>query len=118
MFIHSFTHWFITILIFRVENSPTVLHRRSLNYRSPSPKSVTFNLPDDSTEISLDDPMQQRSVEPETARPPRSKKLLKNPLRITEKTNMSNLANAIIPQLNEMQKNFLGKLSVSFTVCK
>ena len=27
---------------------------------------------------------------------------------LVEKTNMANLANAIIPQLNEMQKNFLG----------
>jgi len=52
-------------------------------------------------------------VDTEDQKPPRSRKQTKQSLkdiRITEKTNMTSLAAHIVPQLSEMQKNFLGLL--------
>jgi len=43
-------------------------------------------------------------------KPNRSKKTPRNVIKIDEKTNMGKLADQIIPQLNHMQKNFLGLL--------
>ena len=45
----------------------------------------------------------------EELKPPKGRKTSTgNGLRITDRTNMASLANFIIPQLNEVQKNLLG----------
>ena len=45
----------------------------------------------------------------EELKPPKGRKTSTgNGLRITDKSNMASLANFIIPQLNEVQKNLLG----------
>jgi len=111
----------------RVPSSPTILRRKGLKESSPNPKSVSFKLPDPREEEEgevdvLDPPVSTDTMESssgietaagsaESARPPKSKKSGRSgPLKITERSNMTNLANAIIPQLTDMQKNFLGLL--------
>ena len=43
-------------------------------------------------------------------KPSRAKKCPKNVIKLDEKSNMGKLADQILPQLNHMQKNFLGLL--------
>ena len=47
---------------------------------------------------------------PSSPKPSRAKKCPKNVIKLDEKSNMGKLADQILPQLNHMQKNFLGLL--------
>jgi len=84
------------------------------NVKSPSPKVVSFS--DD--ELQSKDQRKQESSchasedakEKKPSKPPKSKKSSKFNIKIDEKTNMSKLSDQIIPQLNTMQKNYLGLL--------
>ena len=83
-----------------------------LKTRSTSPRAVKFSLPDPRADKE-EDPDPQGAIfsspQPELSKPPKTKKIPKSMNKINEKTSMSSLANSLIPQLNDMQKNFLGK---------
>jgi len=97
----------------KVENE---IGRQSL--KSPSPKIVRFSEKDRNTNDGKrnsyatpndcekkDDDTDERPL-----KPPKAKKSAKFNIKIDEKTNMSKLSDQIIPQLNTMQKNYLGLL--------
>ena len=115
------------------------LNTRIQQTRSPSPKAVTFSLPYSRSNLEINNPPHQHEhkpkpepehepepepepapepisepePEPEPTKPLKTKKSSKSLLKITEKTSMSSFANHLIPQLNDMQKNFLGQGSFS-----
>ena len=119
------------------------LNTRIQQTRSPSPKAVTFSLPYPRSNLEINhpppqhehepkpepehepepepepapepepEPISEPEPEPEPTKPLKTKKSCKSLLKITDKTSMSSFANHLIPQLNDMQKNFLGQGSFS-----
>jgi len=100
------------------ENFRNIMQRK---LKSPSPKIVRFS----EKEASQNPSKRNSYVAPNTAekeevintmddpkpmKPPKVKKAAKFNIKIDEKTNMSKLSDQIIPQLNTMQKNYLGLL--------
>ena len=57
-----------------------------------------------------DNEIKENDTDDKPLKPPKAKKAAKFNIKIDEKTNMSKLSNQIIPQLNTMQKNYLGLL--------
>jgi len=86
--------------------------------KSPSPKIVTFSEQEvnpsaskrDSYTQQNDNEIKENDTDDKPLKPPKAKKTAKFNIKIDEKTNMSKLSNQIIPQLNTMQKNYLGLL--------
>ena len=125
--------------MFRSTTAVNTLNTRIQQTRSPSPKAVTFSLPYSRSNLEINNPPHQHEhkpkpepehepepepepapepisepdPEPEPTKPLKTKKSSKSLLKITEKTSMSSFANHLIPQLNDMQKNFLGQGSFS-----
>merc|ERR1719222_927609 len=54
--------------------------------------------------------VEDSSKRPSSPKPAKAKKCQKNVIKLDERSNMGKLADQIIPQLNHMQKNFLGLL--------
>jgi len=90
--------------------------RQSL--KSPSPKIVRFSEKDRNTNESKrnsyatpnDCDKKDEDTDERPLKPPKARKSAKFNIKIDEKTNMSKLSDQIIPQLNTMQKNYLGLL--------
>ena len=125
--------------MFRSTTAVNTLNTRIQQTRSPSPKAVTFSLPYSRSNLEINhpphqhehkpkpepehepepepepapEPISEPEPEPEPTKPLKTKKSSKSLLKITEKTSMSSFANHLIPQLNDMQKNFLGQGSFS-----
>jgi len=97
----------------KIENE---IGRQSL--KSPSPKSVRFSEKDINTNDGKrnsyatpnDCEKKDDDIDERPLKPPKAKKSAKFNIKIDEKTNMSKLSDQIIPQLNTMQKNYLGLL--------
>ena len=97
----------------KVENE---IGRQSL--KSPSPKIVRFSEKDRNTNDGKrnsyatpnDCEKKDDDIDERPLKPPKAKKSAKFNIKIDEKTNMSKLSDQIIPQLNTMQKNYLGLL--------
>jgi len=99
-------------------------HSADRKMKSPSPKIVTFfenkTLPSTSqinsyvephdTIANVKDEQEANNSNIKSNKPPKLKKAPKYNIKIDEKSNMSKLADQIIPQLNTMQKNYLGLL--------
>ena len=129
--------------MFRFTTAVNTLNTRIQQTRSPSPKAVTFSLPNPRSNLEIThpppqhehepkpepehepepepkpapepepEPISEPEPEPEPTKPLKTKKSCKSLLKITDKTSMSSFANHLIPQLNDMQKNFLGQGSFS-----
>ena len=123
--------------MYRSTTAVNTLNTRIQQTRSPSPKAVTFSLPYPRSNLEINhpppqhehepkpepepapapepepEPISEPEPEPEPTKPLKTKKSSKSLLKITDKTSMSSFANHLIPQLNDMQKNFLGQGSFS-----
>jgi len=97
-----------------MQNIKNILTQNT-NQKSNTSKSVRFSFEDEqiySKEVnsSIQKPEKPQENGDTKAIKLRLKKTEKNDIKIDEKTNMSKLADQIIPQLNAMQKNYLGLL--------
>eukprot|EP00092_Neocalanus_flemingeri_P029327 GFUD01031839.1.p1 GENE.GFUD01031839.1~~GFUD01031839.1.p1 ORF type:complete len:682 (-),score=163.71 GFUD01031839.1:135-2180(-) len=102
----------------------TTKYNKDRKLKSPSPKIVRFSEKEIDrkssqrnsyveTQDTIADGQDERETNPsdlKPTKPPKTKKAMKYNIKIDEHSNMSKLADQIIPQANAMQKNFLGLL--------